>query len=57
MFSGIVENMATVIAINKNQTNIDFTFRCPLGTELEPAQSLAHNGVCLYCHERDFGPF
>ena len=47
MFSGIVENMATVIAINKNQTNIDFTFRCPLGTELEPAQSLAHNGVCL----------
>ena len=47
MFSGIIESMATVIAIEKDQNNIHFTFSCPFGHELEPAQSLAHNGVCL----------
>ena len=47
MFSGIIESMATVIAIEKDQNNIHFTFSCPFGHELAPAQSLAHNGVCL----------
>ena len=47
MFSGIIESMATVIAIEKDQNNIHFTFNCPFGHELAPAQSLAHNGVCL----------
>lgn len=47
MFSGIVEGIATVIAIEKDQNNVNFTLECPFGHELEPSQSLAHNGVCL----------
>ncbi len=47
MFSGIVEDMATVIAVERDQNNVNFTLKCPFGTELEPSQSLAHNGVCL----------
>lgn len=47
MFSGIVEEMATVVAINKYQENIDFTLRCSFTDELKIDQSIAHNGVCL----------
>ena len=47
MFSGIVEEMATVVAINKNQGNIDFTFTCSFTDELKIDQSVSHNGVCL----------
>ena len=47
MFSGIVEEMATVVAINKYQGNIDFTLRCSFTSELKIDQSIAHNGVCL----------
>ena len=47
MFSGIVEEMATVVAIEKNQENIDFTLSCSFTNELTIDQSVAHNGVCL----------
>src|SRR3712207_6723223 len=47
MFSGIVEEMATVVAINKSQENIDLTLRCSFTQELKIDQSIAHNGVCL----------
>ena len=47
MFSGIVEEMATVVAINKYQENIDFTLKCTFVDELKIDQSIAHNGVCL----------
>ena len=47
MFSGIVEEMATVVAINKYQENIDFTLKCSFVDELKIDQSIAHNGVCL----------
>lgn len=47
MFSGIVEDMATVKAIRRYQGNIDFTFTCPFAHELHIDQSVAHNGVCL----------
>jgi riboflavin synthase len=47
MFSGIVEEMATVVAINKNQGNIDFTITCSFTDELKIDQSVSHNGVCL----------
>lgn len=47
MFSGIVEEMATVVAIRKEQGNIDFTLRCSFTDELKIDQSVAHNGVCL----------
>lgn len=47
MFSGIVESMAKVVAIEQEQENVNFTLTLPFGHELEPAQSMAHNGVCL----------
>lgn len=47
MFSGIVEEFATVEAINKDRDNIDFTFKCSFVSELKIDQSIAHNGVCL----------
>uniref|UniRef100_A0AB33JK43 Riboflavin synthase n=3 Tax=unclassified Prevotella TaxID=2638335 RepID=A0AB33JK43_9BACT len=47
MFSGIVEEMATLVAINKEQGNIDFTLKCSFVDELKIDQSIAHNGVCL----------
>ncbi|MBP3773752.1 MAG: riboflavin synthase [Bacteroidaceae bacterium] len=47
MFSGIVEGMAIVEAIHKDKENVDFTLSCPFVDELQEAQSLAHNGVCL----------
>lgn len=47
MFSGIVEEMATVVAINKYQENIDLTLKCSFVDELSIDQSISHNGVCL----------
>lgn len=47
MFSGIVEEMATVVAIRKYQGNIDFTMTCSFTSELKIDQSVSHNGVCL----------
>ena len=47
MFSGIVEGIAVVTAIEKDRSNVNLTLSCPFGHELEPSQSLAHNGVCL----------
>ena len=39
--------MATVVAIDKNQENIDFTLSCSFVPEITIDQSVAHNGVCL----------
>ncbi len=47
MFSGIVEEMATVVAIKHDRENIDFTLRCSFTNELKIDQSVSHNGVCL----------
>lgn len=47
MFSGIVEEFATVVNIKKYGGNIDFTLTCSFANELKIDQSVAHNGVCL----------
>ena len=47
MFSGIVEGMARVTAIEKEKDNLHFTFECDFVKELKIDQSIAHNGVCL----------
>ncbi len=47
MFSGIVEGMARVEAIQQEQDNVHFTLSCPFVDELGIDQSIAHNGVCL----------
>ena len=47
MFSGIVEEFATVVGIEKEQENVHFTLTCSFVGELKIDQSVAHNGVCL----------
>lgn len=47
MFSGIVEETATLTSIKRYGGNIDLTFRCSFTSELKIDQSIAHNGVCL----------
>ena len=47
MFSGIIEEFATVVDIKKDRENIDFTLTCSFADELSIDQSVAHNGVCL----------
>ena len=47
MFSGIVEEFATLKAIHRDGGNLDFTFTCSFTQELKIDQSVAHNGVCL----------
>ncbi|MBR6196758.1 MAG: riboflavin synthase [Bacteroidaceae bacterium] len=47
MFSGIVEEFATVVAVEKEQENMHFTLTCSFVNELKIDQSVAHNGVCL----------
>lgn len=47
MFSGIVEETATVVAITHDRENVDLTLRCSFTHELGIDQSVAHNGVCL----------
>ena len=47
MFSGIIEEFATVVGIQKDRENIDFTLTCSFVGELGIDQSVAHNGVCL----------
>ena len=47
MFSGVVEEYATVVAIEKDQENIHLTMKCSFVDELKIDQSVAHNGVCL----------
>ena len=53
MFSGIVESMATVVAVEKDKDNKHFTLECPFGDELTIDQSVAHNGVCLTVVRRE----
>lgn len=47
MFTGIIETLAKVEAIEKEGTNIHFTFSSSITHELKIDQSVAHNGVCL----------
>ena len=47
MFSGIVEEMATVRAIKREGGNIDLTLSCSFTQQLKIDQSISHNGVCL----------
>jgi riboflavin synthase len=47
MFSGIVEEAATVAALRKEQENLHITLSCSFTGELKIDQSISHNGVCL----------
>lgn len=47
MFSGIVEEAATVVGLEKEGGNLHISMRCSFTHELQIDQSIAHNGVCL----------
>jgi len=47
MFSGIVEEYAKVVALEKEQENVHLTLTCSFVGELKIDQSISHNGVCL----------
>lgn len=47
MFTGIIENMATLKSKKAKGSNVTFTFESSIGKELRVDQSVAHNGVCL----------
>lgn len=47
MFSGIVEETATVVKIEKDQENLNITLSCSFVNELSIDQSISHDGVCL----------
>lgn len=53
MFSGIVEETAKVVKIEKEKTNVHFYLTCSFVEELRVDQSLSHNGVCLTVVEVD----
>ncbi len=47
MFSGIIEEFATVVDVKRDRGNVDLTLKCSFTGELKIDQSVAHNGVCL----------
>lgn len=47
MFSGIVEEAATVVRTEMQAGNLQLTIKCSFADELKIDQSVAHNGVCL----------
>lgn len=47
MFTGIIETLAKVESIEKEQSNVHFAFSSSITHELKIDQSVAHNGVCL----------
>lgn len=47
MFSGIVEEPATVVAATRDGGNLRLRVKCSFADELKIDQSVAHNGVCL----------
>jgi riboflavin synthase len=47
MFSGIVEEAATLVKLKKEMDNLHITMTCSFVNELKIDQSLSHNGVCL----------
>src|SRR6056297_1784418 len=47
MFSGIVEEVAPVVKIEKEGGNLHITMNCSFADQLGIDQSVSHNGVCL----------
>jgi len=53
MFSGIVEEAAPVVRLEKEKDNLHITMRCSFTSELKIDQSISHNGVCLTVVKKD----
>lgn len=47
MFTGIIEQLALVKKVVKEEENLHVTLEAPFTNELKIDQSVAHNGICL----------
>ncbi|MBC8265822.1 MAG: riboflavin synthase [Flavobacteriales bacterium] len=47
MFTGIIEEIAEVVALKKEGSNLHISLKSSITNELKIDQSVAHNGVCL----------
>lgn len=47
MFTGIIEEIGEVTAIEREKSNVHFTLKAKMAGHLNVDQSLAHNGCCL----------
>ncbi|MFC4262099.1 riboflavin synthase [Ferruginibacter yonginensis] len=47
MFTGIIEQLGTITAIENKDTNVTLTVKTPITHELKVDQSVSHSGVCL----------
>ena len=47
MFTGIIETLGRVKAIDKEESNRHFTINSNISSQLKVDQSVSHNGVCL----------
>jgi riboflavin synthase len=47
MFTGIIEALGTIVAVENQGSNRHFTVASPFAAELKIDQSVAHDGVCL----------
>lgn len=54
MFTGIIEKMAKVVAIEQENTNYHFTLEVDFAKELKIDQSMAHDGCCLTVVKLDY---
>jgi riboflavin synthase len=52
MFSGIVEEAAKVVKLQRDKGNLHITMECSFVHELKIDQSISHNGVCLTVVEK-----
>jgi riboflavin synthase len=57
MFSGIVEEAAQVVRLEKEQDNLHKTMKCSFAEELKIDQSVSHNGVCLTVVKKEAGTY
>jgi len=53
MFSGIIEEAAAVVKIEKDKENLHITIAPTFINELKIDQSISHNGVCLTVVKKD----
>ena len=47
MFTGIIETLGTVTALENNKGNLELWISSPISSALRIDQSVSHNGVCL----------
>ena len=47
MFTGIIEQVAVVKKVVRENDNLHITLEAPFTQELKIDQSVAHNGICL----------